>query len=162
MIWAEVGVGVGIALTALGAGVMILVMIAERILVAPPAVSPPATFPLAEQKGLALLRSRLTVEQEGQYDSHKSFEVVGSDTRTRYRIRHGRMMNIDELDSEGHKVCEWCFLPEGNLVAGDCMLAQKIALETFESKALAIANRSNEFSLRAARSQPSTGVPPAR
>jgi hypothetical protein len=149
MIW------LGIALMALGAGVMILVMIAERILVAPPAVSPQAvspqavspqaTFPQAvspqaEQKGLALLRSRLTVEQEGQYDARRSFEVVGSDTGTRYRIRHGRMMNIDELDSEGHKVCEWCFLPEGNLVAGDCMLAQKIALETFESRALAIAN----------------------
>jgi hypothetical protein len=70
MNWAELGVGVGVALMALGAGVMILVMIAERILVAPPAVSPPATFPQgtvpqAEQKGLALLRSRLTVEQGG-------------------------------------------------------------------------------------------------
>jgi hypothetical protein len=53
------------------------------------------------------------------------------------------MMNIDELDSVGRKTCEWCFLPEGNLVAGDCMLAQKIALETFESRALAIANRSS-------------------
>jgi hypothetical protein len=53
------------------------------------------------------------------------------------------MMNIDELDSVGRKTCEWCFLPEGNSVAGDCMLAQKIALETFESRALAIANRSS-------------------
>jgi len=51
------------------------------------------------------------------------------------------MMNIDELDSAGNKVCEWCFLPEGNLAAGDVMLAQKIALETFESEALAIANQ---------------------
>jgi hypothetical protein len=146
MIWGELCIEFGVALMALGAGVMILVMIAERILVAPPAVSPPATFPQgtfpqAERKGLALLRSRLTVEQEGQYDSHKSFEVVGSDTGTRYRIRHGRMMNIDQLDSAGNRVCAWCFLPEGNLVAADCMLAQKIALETFESKALAIANR---------------------
>jgi hypothetical protein len=39
------------------------------------------------------------------------------------------MMNIDELDSVGNKICEWCFLPEGNLAAGDVMLAQKIALE---------------------------------
>jgi hypothetical protein len=31
----------------------------------------------------------------------------------------------------GDKVCAWCFVPEGNLAAGDCMLAQKIALETF-------------------------------
>jgi hypothetical protein len=156
MIWAEC-IAVGAALMALGAGVTILVMIAERIPVAPPAVSPQATFPQAEQKGLALLRSRLTVEQEGQYDSRRSFEVVGSDTGTRYRIRHGRMMNIDELDSEGHKVCEGCFLPEGNLVAGDCMLAQKIALEMFESRALAIANRRAESTWRqGVRSQPSS------
>jgi hypothetical protein len=52
------------------------------------------------------------------------------------------MTNIDQLDSAGDKVCAWCFVPEGNLAAGDCMLAQKIALETFETKVLAIANRS--------------------
>jgi hypothetical protein len=51
------------------------------------------------------------------------------------------MMNIDELDSEGRKVCEWCFLPKGDLAAGGCMLPHKIAVETFESDALATANR---------------------
>jgi hypothetical protein len=54
------------------------------------------------------------------------------------------MMNIDQLDSAGNRVCQWCFAPEGpegELAAGDCMLAQKIALETFETKVLAIANR---------------------
>jgi hypothetical protein len=51
------------------------------------------------------------------------------------------MTNIDQLDSAGDKVCAWCFVPEGNLAAGDCMLAQKIAQETFETKVLAIANR---------------------
>jgi hypothetical protein len=78
-----------------------------------------------------------------QYSSYKYFEVIGSDTGKRYRIRHGRMMNVDELDSVGNKVCEWCFLPEGGLAAGDVRLAQKIALETFESQALAVANRSS-------------------
>jgi hypothetical protein len=34
----------------------------------------------------------------------------------------------------------WCFLPTGQLVAADIMLAQKIALETNEHKALAVAN----------------------
>jgi len=65
--------------------------------------------------------------------SYRYFEVIGSDTGKRYRIRHGRMMNVDKLDSVGNRVCEWCFLPEGKLAAGDVMLAQKIALETFES-----------------------------
>jgi hypothetical protein len=96
----------------------------------------------AEQKALALFRPWLSPEQAQQYNSLKHFEVIGSDTGTRYRIRHGKMMNIDELDSAGNKVCGWCFLPEGNLAAGDVMLAQKIALETFESEALAIANQS--------------------
>jgi hypothetical protein len=79
--------------------------------------------------------------------SRKHFEVIGSDTGARYRIRHGRMMNIEELDFAGNKVCAWCFLPEGGLVAGDCMLAQKIALETFERKALVIANRGPRFTI---------------
>jgi hypothetical protein len=50
-------------------------------------------------------------------------------------------LNVDELNSAGNKVCEWCFLPEGSLAAGDVMLAQKITLETCESQALTVANR---------------------
>src|SRR5271156_1396581 len=59
--------------------------------------------------------------------------------------RRGGMMNVHEPDSVGNRVCEWCFLPEGKLAAGDVMLAQKIALETFESEALAVANRGRLF-----------------
>ena len=103
------------------------------------ATGPPS--PQAEQKSLALLRLWLSPEQVAQYNSKEHFEVIGSDTGTRYRIRHGSMINIDQLDRAGNKVCAWCFMPEGNLAAGDCMLAQKIALETFETKVLAIANR---------------------
>jgi hypothetical protein len=99
-----------------------------------------ATSKRVERKAVTLLQLWLSPEQAEQYSSHGHFEVVGSDTGTRYRIRHGRMMNIDQLDSAGNKVCEWCFAPKGNLAAGDCMLAQKIALERFESGALAIAN----------------------
>jgi hypothetical protein len=83
----------------------------------------------------------LSPAQAQQYNSQKHFEVIGSGTGTRYRIRHGRMVNIDQLDSAGNKVCMWCVVPEGNLTASDCMLAQKIALETFEAKALAVANK---------------------
>jgi hypothetical protein len=35
-----------------------------------------------------------------------------------------------------------CFEPQGQLPVGDVMLAQKIALELFESKALRVANAS--------------------
>jgi hypothetical protein len=81
--------------------------------------------------------------QAAQYNSEEHFDVIGSDTGTRYRNRHGQMMNIDQLDSSGFRVCRWCFAPEGGLAAADCMLAQKIALETFETKVLAIANRNS-------------------
>jgi len=95
----------------------------------------------AEGKGVALLRSWLSAEQAGQWDSHKEFDVVGSDTGTRYRIRCGTAMNVHELDSAGRAVIQWCFAPQGDLVVGDVLLAQKIALETMEREALAQANR---------------------
>jgi hypothetical protein len=110
MIWAELGVGVGVALMAFGAGVLAGIIIAEWRLAALPKAAPPQ----AEEKGLALLRFWLSPEQAEQYSSYRYFEVIGSDTGSRYRIRHGRMMNIDQLDSAGNKVCAWCFLPVGN------------------------------------------------
>ena len=95
----------------------------------------------AQNKGIDLLKANLSPEQRAQYDKDKHFEVKGCDSGKRYRIRHGRQMNIDELDGKGKVVGGWCFLPEGGLVAGDCMLAQKIALESFERDALKIANK---------------------
>jgi hypothetical protein len=51
------------------------------------------------------------------------------------------MMNIAEFDAHGQRVWTWCICPEGNLVRGDNMLAQKLALELFETEALAKANK---------------------
>lgn len=96
--------------------------------------------PAAQAKGLDLLKSWLTPDQKASYEKHKHFEVKGSDTGKRYRIRHGRQMNIDELDSSGNKVRGLCALPEGGVVSGDCMLAQKLTLETNEKQFLAVAN----------------------
>jgi len=95
----------------------------------------------AEEKARALLRSWLTPQQAKQWDSRKEFEVIGSHTGTRYRIRRATAMNVDELDSRGRVVTRWCFAPQGEVAVGDVMLAQKIALETMEWKALASANR---------------------
>jgi hypothetical protein len=95
----------------------------------------------AHDRAMALLKSNLTPAQLAKYARDRSFEVIGSDSGKRYRIRCGRQMNIDELDSEGMKVCGWCFLPQGGLVEGDVMLAQKIALECDETNALKVANR---------------------
>src|SRR6202048_2212065 len=94
-----------------------------------------------EARGLGLLKEWLSPEQFAQYDAKSYFEVTGCHSGKRYRISHGISMNIHELDSAGRPHVGWCFGPKGHLVAGDVMLAQKIALETEERGALAVANR---------------------
>jgi hypothetical protein len=94
-----------------------------------------------ESRGLRLLRGWLSAEQRAQFDAKNYFDVIGCDSGKRYRIHYGTAMNVHEIDGAGRaKVC-WCFVPNGQLVAGDVMLAQKIALETREFSALAVANR---------------------
>ena len=51
-------------------------------------------------------------------------------------------MNVEELDVRGRRTRFWCFMPEGRLPVADIMLAQKLALELFETDAARIANRS--------------------
>lgn len=94
-----------------------------------------------EARGTTLLREWLSAEQQAQLDASKCFDVVGCHTGRRYRIRHGTATNVQEINDAGQPVMGWCFVPSGGLVAGDVMLAQKIALETNECAALAVANR---------------------
>jgi hypothetical protein len=78
--------------------------------------------------GLRLVRHWLSPNQRAELDDS-------------YRIYRGTTSNVFEIDDAGRpKVC-WCFMPLGDLVAGDVMLAQKIALETNENAALAVAKR---------------------
>jgi hypothetical protein len=95
---------------------------------------------ITEQRGLKLLREWLSQEQLAQYDAHKYFEVIGCHSGKRYRIHHGNGANVVELDDAALPRTGWCFVPTDYLVAGDVMLAQKIALETDERGALAVAN----------------------
>jgi hypothetical protein len=94
----------------------------------------------ADARALTLLRSWLTPEQDRQWAERGEFDVIGGDTGTRYRITCRAIMNVHQLDEAGLPVQQWCFLPEGGLAAGDVLLAQKIALETMERDALALAN----------------------
>lgn len=94
----------------------------------------------SEARGLRLLRTWLSPEQRAQFDATRYFEVTGCDSGKRYRIHHGVVTNVHEMDAAGRPKVGWCFAPVGHLVAGDVMLAQKIALETNESGALAAAN----------------------
>jgi len=95
----------------------------------------------AREKGMRLFKEALTPEQRDCYDKNKYIEVVGGETGRRYRINDGRQMNILLLDKKGKPAQKLCFLPQGQLVKGDVMLAQKIALETFERDALKVANK---------------------
>ena len=94
-----------------------------------------------EVRGLRLLKEWLSPEQLAQYDIHKYFDVIGCQTGRRYRIRHGTSANICELDTAGRPRVGWCFIPRDDLVAGDVMLAQKIALEADEDAALRVAKK---------------------
>jgi hypothetical protein len=93
----------------------------------------------AEQKSIALLRSWLTPAAR-PVEYREEFEVIGGDTGTRYRITYGTVMNDHQLDHDGKPFAQWCFRPEGKLAVGDVLLAQKIALENMERRALALAN----------------------
>jgi hypothetical protein len=106
-----------------------------------------------EARGLKLLREWLSPEQRAQFDAEGYFDVIGCHSRKKYRIRYGTSANIDELDDAGVLRMGWCFVPNIHLVAGDVMLAQKIALETNERDALAAANR---FSRAFPQAPPST------
>jgi len=95
----------------------------------------------AAQRGTRLLRANLTPAQLKQYETFRYFDVVGGDSGHRYRIHRGDALNVDEYDDAGAPISRWCFLPAGKLVRGDILLAQKVALELFESDARAIANK---------------------
>jgi len=101
---------------------------------------------LVEQRGFELLARHLSPSQRRQYSQLRSFDVVGGDTGKRYRIRCGRLMNIEQLDHKGQSVMVLCFGPRGRLPVGDIMLAQKVALELFETEALRVANRAPRWS----------------
>ena len=92
-----------------------------------------------ETRGLRLLRTWLSPPQLEQFNAKRHFDVIGCATGRRYRIHYGTSMNVYELDDAGRPQVGRCFLPEGRLVPGDVMLAQKIALETSEIRALSVA-----------------------
>jgi hypothetical protein len=50
-------------------------------------------------------------------------------------------MNGELLNENGRRACLLCFMPEGRVPIDDIMLAQKIALELFETEAIRIANK---------------------
>jgi hypothetical protein len=95
--------------------------------------------PEAEARGLRLLWENLSPAQREQQEKYGYFDVIGERTGSRYRIRQGFQVGL--LDNKGKTKAVFCFMPEGELPAGDVMLAQKLALELFELDTLKIANK---------------------
>ena len=87
------------------------------------------------------MRHWLSPAQRAQFAEKGYFEVVGCDTGRQYRIYAGAATNVCEIDQNGRPKVGLCFLPLGDLPIGDVMLAQKIALESCERGALAVARR---------------------
>jgi hypothetical protein len=114
-----------------------------------------------EARGRRLLRRWLSAEQLAQFDAFNFFDIVGCHTGKRYRIYYGTAANIEELDKVGRPLIRYCFVPIGDLVPGDVMLAQKIALETDELAALAVAKRFSPCPQRwRERGHPQATLPP--
>jgi hypothetical protein len=103
-----------------------------------------------EGRSLRLLREWLSPAQRAQFAERGYFEVAGGDTGKQYRIYPGAMSNVCEIDENDRPKVGLCFRTLGELPIGDVMLAQKIALESCESRALAVAGRfvPNGFSFR--------------
>ena len=106
-----------------------------------------------EGRSLLLLRKWLSPAQREQFAKRGYFEVLGSESGKRYRIHVGASVNVCEMDERGRPREGLCFMPIGALPIGDVMLAQKISLETCESKVRAVARRftPNGFYFRQAR-----------
>jgi hypothetical protein len=112
----------------------------NRVLNRPPFFAPTVNRK-AHARGMELLKINLAPAQREQYETSGYFDVIGGESGKRYRIKNGYQMNVEELDQKGRCARLLCFMPEGDLVIGDVMLAQKLALELFESEALDTANK---------------------
>lgn len=89
------------------------------------------------RKSKELLREWLSPSQLAEFDNIGCFQVNGSDGG-KFRITPAAYYNVMWCSPDGVKLL--CFTPYGMLPRHDCMLAQKIALETDEIGVLRMAN----------------------
>jgi hypothetical protein len=94
----------------------------------------------AEGRAESLLLSLLTPRQRREYAASQTIPVRGSDKR-RYRLEHGRVSNVIELDRVGNEIASWCAAPAGNLPIADVLAAQLLWLRHDAPGFRAVANR---------------------
>ena len=111
-----------------------------RLLKYRPPRPPQVDFFEAQKRARHLLFGNLTPDQRVQLRNFGYFDVIGGDAGARYRIRNRPYYNVERLGPDDTPQAVFCFGPPIDLPFADCLLAQKVALETFESAALAVAN----------------------
>lgn len=94
----------------------------------------------AMDRARLLLVSNLSPLQQQQFYKESSFVVEGKNG-FRYRIRQGRMGNVDVVNREGIVVDRLCAHPREFVPDFDTMLAQKLMLETDEDAFWRVANK---------------------
>lgn len=94
----------------------------------------------AKERSFELLKAWLDPQQLASFQEHQYFEVTGSDSGVRYRLRPQSAFGIEALTGR-RKGTLYCVVPTGAPALGDILLAQKIGLETNERATLARANK---------------------
>lgn len=94
----------------------------------------------AEARAEKLLVENLSLQQRLQYEKEKMF-VVNGKSGYRYRIRKGRVANVDMIDRSGKIEHRLCAHPSDAVPDYDTMLAQKLLLEDDEQRFIAVANK---------------------
>jgi hypothetical protein len=104
----------------------------------------PATPPAAPETPAAraekLLLAFLTPEQRRQYREEGAILVPGR-IHPQYRIRKGRVANVEVLDPQGQVLHRLCAHPAPPVPNADTMLAQLLMLNHHEQEFVATANR---------------------
>jgi hypothetical protein len=83
----------------------------------------------AERRSLMLLMRLLNPEQRQEFRQTGHFGVTGGSSGDRYRIRIGRIANIDVLRKNGTVDHRLCAHPAGGVPVYDVMAAQMLYLQ---------------------------------
>lgn len=94
----------------------------------------------AEARARELLLSVLRHEQREQFERDGHFLVTGRSGR-RYRLRPGRVANVDVIDRAGRVTHRLCAHPAPLIPDCDTLVAQKLMLEHDDEAFTRIANR---------------------
>lgn len=95
---------------------------------------------VAESKARQLLYEFLDDTQKEMLEKYEYFLVLGKSGKL-YRLRPGRVGNIDQIGLDGCVETRWCVHPDTKLPSCDDLVAQLLHLRTDDEKLLRVANR---------------------